>query len=90
MIEPKDIRVDLYSTAAPTGQREGILLLSHMPTRKVVRVEWSERSHDSLLQVKEKAMAQLTKLVEEVDMSDDKDDKVKQDEKDDTRKEKRK
>jgi protein subunit release factor A len=65
VIDPKDIRTDLYSTAAPQGQREGTLRLTHMPTNKVVQTDWSEPNHDSLLRVRDKAMAELTRLVEE-------------------------
>lgn len=70
MIDSKDIRTDLYSTAAPSGQREGTLRLTHMPTNKMVQADWSESNHDSLLRVREKVMAELTKLVEEEDPSD--------------------
>ena len=72
MIDPKDVRIDLYSTAAPSGRREGVLLLSHMPTGKAVRVEWSEHNNDSLVRVREKAMAELVKLVEGDNLTDSK------------------
>lgn len=64
MIDPADIQTTIYGTAAPRGQNEGVLVLLHLPTKKAVRVEWSERDHDSLLRVREKAMAELVRLVE--------------------------
>ena len=64
MINPNDIQTDIYGTAAPRGQNEGILQLTHVPTKTAVRMEWSERNHDSLLHVREKAMAELTRLVD--------------------------
>lgn len=37
MIDERDLRIDMFSTAAASGYREGVFLLTHIPTGLWVR-----------------------------------------------------
>lgn len=69
MINDKDLRIDIYNTSAGAGLNSGILILVHVPSGCSVREEWSERNHDSLARVKDRALLKLRELVEEAEMT---------------------